>query len=150
MARLNEATQGLGMRDARVELWVFMEASGICMLYGNYCATVMMTCQRCLQPAEIELRGKLELALIRAEDETALVNTEHEFFQLDRDGKLNIVDMIEEELLLSLPLIPMHVDYADCDDTMLSILKRNSTEGVSESKRNAFAVLKGLKTNRSN
>ena len=147
MARLKEATQGLATHCASVELWFSTDASGMCMLYGNYSAKVIMTCQRCLGPADIELQGNLELALLRSEDESSLVNSEREFFQLDRDGKLSIRDLIEEELLLSLPLVPVHVDDADCDETMLIILKKNSTEGVIRSEQNPFAVLKRLKTN---
>lgn len=147
MARLKEATEGLATRDARVELWFFMDTPGRCTIRGNYHAEVIMTCQRCLQPADIDLHGNLELALIRPDDASDSLDGDHECFQLDRDGKLNTVGLIEEELLLSLPLIPVHIDKSDCDQTMLSILKKNSVHGIASTKQNPFAVLKGLKKN---
>ncbi len=147
MARLKEATQGLATHDANVELWFSTDASGLCTVSGNYSAKVIMTCQRCLRPADIELRGNLELALLSSEDESALVNAEREYLRLDEDGKLNTRGLIEEELLLSLPLIPVHGNDADCDETMLRILKKNSSEGESRARQNPFEVLKRLKTN---
>lgn len=147
MARLKEATKGLATHEARVALWFSVNASGMCTIHGSYCTKVIMTCQRCLQPADIDLLGNLELVLIRPGDTSDSLNSDHEYFQLDRDGKLSTLGLIEEELLLSLPLIPVHIDESDCDQTMLDILKKNSSPEGASTQQNPFAVLKGWKKN---
>jgi uncharacterized protein len=60
---------------------------------------------------------------------------------MTEDG-LDVVALIEDELLLSLPMIPMHDDPA-CN-RVLNALKHGEDPAV-ESRPNPFAILAGLK-----
>lgn len=145
MNRLMQATAEMGEHDAYVDLWFSLRATGICLLNGKLEAQVQMICQRCLGFVLIDINRSLELALVRSEAEAALVQDEYESYQVGENDKLLVSDLIEEELLLSLPVVPAHAHRAQCDQAMLQILRRNSGEQFSGYKKSPFAVLKDLK-----
>ena len=94
----------------------------------------------------MEISRNIELALVRSEAEAAMVEEKYEAYQVGKNDTLFIPDLLEEELLLSLPIVPMHANSEQCNQMMLQILKRNSSEQFSEHGRNPFAVLKDLKS----
>ncbi len=74
---------------------------------------VWLTCQRCLEP----FRERLELSNILpiARDEAELARWEAEDPLVDAlvaDGRLDVVSLVEDEILLSLPVSPRHPDGA--------------------------------------
>lgn len=145
MARLCAAVQGFAERkEAQVELWATIDSSGICTLHGNYSARLKMVCQRCLRLADIEIAGSLGLAVASAGTDAARIDGEDEIYRLGKDNMFSTRELIEEELLLSLPYIPVHENDADCNAAMLRILKRNRSEQPSKLKNSPFAILKNL------
>ncbi len=147
MSRLSEATAGTDEHEVFADLRFSIQASGICVLYGRVETQLRMICQRCLGLVTVEINRGLELALVRSEAEAALVQDKYEAYQVEKNDTLLIPDLIEEELLLALPFVPMHAHRAQCEQAMLQILKRNSGEQFSENDKNPFAVLKDLKLN---
>ena len=145
MDRLSEATAGTSEHPVFADLWFSIQTSGICLLYGRVETQVQMICQRCLGLLNIEINRSLELALVRSEVEAALIEDEYETYQVGENDTVLITDLIEDELLLSLPVVPMHANRVQCDQAMLQILKRNSSEQFSEQEQSPFAVLKNLK-----
>jgi uncharacterized protein len=145
MTRLQQATQGCNGCNATVNLWASIDSTGLCMLYGDYTAKLKMVCQRCLESVDIDIKERLELAMIKSEGEPALVDDACETYPLGEDGMFSIGGLVEDELLLCLPYIPMHTDEADCNASMLRILKGNRSEHDTSQESNPFAILKGLK-----
>lgn len=105
---------------------------------GDIQTTVEMICQYCLDPVELHIKSTLDL-LVRAYDETA--DPADDFDELEMTGEtVALVDVIEDEILLSLPTIAVHrvdctarLDYeiqqevkADKPFAMLAQLKRKS------------------------
>jgi uncharacterized protein len=77
---------------------------------GELHGTVVLTCQRCMQPAEIELDDTFQVILVDAERvdepggyEPVVVNA----------SRLDLAWLAEEQALLALPLVPMH-ESEDC------------------------------------
>lgn len=107
------------------------------VIKGEYVTDIVVECQRCLEPMTYQIDQSFEL-LIDAKDE------EIESFQLDSvytsEGYLDVFEVIEDELILALPIILMHKD-ASCNTYLQS-----EPEEVSVEKRdNPFAVLATLK-----
>lgn len=101
---------------------------------------LMLSCQRCLEPFEFKL--DIASSFILVADENALPSEEDEPEDPDYlvgDAHMQIIDLIEDEVLLALPLAPKHADDACAASSKLNELK----------KPNPFAVLKGLKTGKS-
>jgi uncharacterized protein len=60
--------------------------------------------------------GTARIALIAAESEADRVPQEFETV-LAPDNRIRVRDLVEEELLLSLPLVPLHADPGECTST---------------------------------
>ena len=124
---------------------------GYPLVSGHATADVMMRCERCLDGVNTELNLDIEV-LVKPEDDILPENDqiqgedEPEFHEYD--GKsLVLSDLIEEELLLALPLVPKHQDISLCNQDMVAWLAANeapSEEQATSSGRaeNPFAILK--------
>ena len=111
-------------------------------LHLEVTAKVPLTCQRCLHPVSVDLLIEQDFRFV-ADEATALAqDDESEEDLLVLEDSFDLMALIEDELLMSLPLVPMH-------PTCLSELVPTSKEEeaiLSEAKPNPFAVLATLKT----
>ena len=73
----------------------------------------ILQCQRCMQPMELALESRSEVALILAEADAAEVPDELEPV-LAREGRISAGELVEEELLLALPIVPLHEKAGEC------------------------------------
>ena len=103
----------------------------------------MLVCQRTLEPFELPVVVNTRLGLIKQERDEAGLPPECEALLVAEDGRLNPADVIEDELLLALPLIPINPDSSLPDE----VTGRGAEVDVSGDERseNAFAVLRELK-----
>lgn len=77
----------------------------------DYDATVELTCQRCLEPFRERIAARVDIVI--AESEPAATPEGFEVFELDH-GRLLPAQLIEDELIVSIPLVPKHARVEDC------------------------------------
>jgi uncharacterized protein len=77
---------------------------------GELHGTVVLTCQRCMQPAQIELDDTFQVILVDAERADEPGGYEPVVANASR---LDLAWLAEEQALLALPLVPMH-EREDC------------------------------------
>jgi len=141
LTRLNEQLLDVtGYVSAKLE---FGKSAGFDCLQGSVSASVSLDCQRCLQPVNVDLSGQFKFALVNNEDELELLPEEFEPYLLEGDEQ-SIIDLIEDELLLCLPMVSAHEEF--CSDYMLKQKVQNK-QAIEEDKEAAhpFAALKALK-----
>jgi uncharacterized protein len=102
-----------------------------------------LRCQRCLNGFDYPLRLETRLLLrdqesLDAFDDKVSVGEEEEFDSILADTHLNVLDLLEEEILLSLPIAPKH-ELGSCQAT--------DGENAHGEEKNPFAVLAELKSN---
>lgn len=73
----------------------------------RFAATLTVTCQRCLAPMSLALSGGSRVVLLEREEDAASVPQEFET-TLAPNGRLPLAGLLEEELLLALPVAPRH------------------------------------------
>ena len=100
-----------------------------------------LRCQRCLQGLDYPVQLDSRLLLRDQADLNALDmagDNEEEFDSIVADSNLNVLELLEEELLLSLPIAPKH-ELGACQ----------ATDGKNShpEEQNPFAVLAELKRN---
>jgi uncharacterized protein len=78
-----------------------------------FSGTVSLQCQRCLQPMERSLERVSRVALIASESEAGRVPPEREPV-LAPGGRISIGELLTEELLLLLPIVPLH-EERECE-----------------------------------
>jgi uncharacterized protein len=106
-------------------------------------APLTLTCQRSLEPFVLPVAVQTRLGLIRDERDEAGLPPDYEALLVAEDGRLRPADVIEDELLLALPLVPVNPDCRlPAEVTGRDPDKDSAGEGHSE---NPFAVLRELK-----
>ncbi len=76
-------------------------------------ANLELICQRCLEPLAQNVCELVSLVLLDAVLDKSKTAQEQEVVVLNK-GKFNPVVLIEDELIVSLPIIPRHVDISEC------------------------------------
>jgi uncharacterized protein len=124
---------------------------GYPLVSGEVKAQVVMRCERCLGEVDIELNPTFSVLVKPEEDVIPHKEAENDDDEPDfheYDGKsLVLSDLLEEELLLVLPLVPKHEDISLCDQDMVAWLAANDTDDEAQKTRSEraespFAILK--------
>ena len=123
----------------KVELRFERDQDGRYLVRGRIDTRLHLTCQRCLELVECDVSAQVELALVWSEEQIASLPERYDPW-LMTDDKLVLADMLEEELLLALPLAPVH---EICPEP-LPTPEADETEAQDKAD-NPFAVLAGLK-----
>lgn len=146
LTRLSEIlSSNEGFVTARLE---FGQCVGFACLKGRVSATLTVACQRCLKPMHTEVTGSFKFALVNSEDGLELLPEELEPYLVEGEEQ-SIIELIEDELLLSLPMVTAH--EKDCSDYMS--MQNSKIKAVIKAEKEAshpFAALKTLKTDKVN
>ena len=96
-----------GYAEARIS---FRLHNGDILVMALECgATLELVCQRCLEPMRHVVRERLDFAV--ADDETSLVGLPGAMDLIALEGdRLQPATLIEDELIVALPLVPKHGD----------------------------------------
>ena len=124
---------------------------GYPIVTGPVKTSVTMKCERCLDDVRIALNIDISV-LVKPEDEEVPLKEGvkeadlPDFHEYDGNS-LVLSELVEEELLLNLPLVPKHQDISLCNQDMVAWLAANeapSEEQKASEKRaeNPFAILK--------
>jgi uncharacterized protein len=84
-----------------------IDESGICVVNSDIQTRLILECQRCFKPIEIELQKSSILGVVNEKDEFDTLAKEYEPLQLE-GGVTTLQELIEDELLLSVPLSILH------------------------------------------
>jgi uncharacterized protein len=76
-------------------------------------AVLPLVCQRCLRPVEVEVHSDSRIALVADLDGADRLDSSVEPVVVE-DGRVALRDLVEEELLLAVPLVPRHEDESEC------------------------------------
>jgi uncharacterized protein len=105
-------------------------------------ASLTLICQRTLEPFLLPVTVDSRLGLIVDEKDEAGLPPGYELLLVEEDGKLDPVAVIEDELLLVLPLVPINPDSVLPDDI---VGPDPDDASVQEASENPFAILRELK-----
>ena len=76
--------------------------------------TAHLVCQRCLGAMEVGVEATADVGLVATEADVSRVPEELEPV-LAPEGRISVGELIEEELLLTLPIVPLHAEGDACD-----------------------------------
>lgn len=102
-------------------------------------AELSVECQRCLQPVGVTLDIDRHLRFVPGEEEAATLDLQLEEDVLELPRSLDLRQLVEDELLLALPLVPRH----DVCPAPLAPAADDTPAGPGDD--NPFAVLAALK-----
>jgi uncharacterized protein len=114
---------------------------GLVFISAKGSATIALTCQRCTEAFEHKLLIDFVFSPVKDEEAAENLPSYYDAIELDENGEVNLRDLVEEEFLLVIPLIPRH-ELKDCQSPSDSVWGELPVE---HEKPNPFDVLKKLK-----
>ena len=110
-------------------------------------AKVVMQCQRCLSDMEIPVKSASLMACVWSDEEAAALPATYEPLMVDDAADLS--DIVEEEILLAIPVSPIH--ETECKSVEQQAALEADAEGLEQvedsgERDSPFAVLERLKS----
>jgi uncharacterized protein len=99
--------------SVRATLLFRQRRDGWLALELDYQAAVHLKCQRCLEPFEYKLADRVDVVVADADSMPATAPEGFEPFELE-DGRLQPAQLIEDELIVAMPLVPKHARVEEC------------------------------------
>lgn len=91
----------------------FVREQGLAVVDLEVEATVPLTCQRCLRPMSWPVASRVRIALVADADAAERVAPQFEAV-IAPAGRITVGELVDEELLLDLPIVPLHADPKVC------------------------------------
>jgi uncharacterized protein len=126
--------------SCRFRLEFARDALGSATVAVSAQAGLPLQCQRSLQRFVLQVHCEQQLGLIRGEDEEASLAPETEPVLVPSDGMLKPLDLVEDELILALPVVPLAVQAEDEAGA-----EAPAPDEAGEERDNPFAALAALK-----
>jgi len=143
-----------GPGECRYRLAIAADSAHRLTVDGEVEATLPLTCQRCLQSMAWPVAAVVGITVVETERAFDRLEATREPLLL-MDGRQRLSDVVEEELLLAMPLVPMHVGSdrcaihgvieADDQDAEVPAPVGATPSGAHRQRPNPFAVLASLK-----
>ncbi len=139
MARLC-AVLAKNVGEVSVTLEFGVDTQGYKYIHGSFSTVLCLQCQRCMLPFEYPIQAEFNLSPVSTDRQAELLPAPYEPVMVS-EQPLDTISMLEDEILLQLPLVAMH-EPQQCSQTMPQ--KETNTE-LEEDSNNPFNILKELK-----
>ncbi len=126
--------------DAEFELNFDRDPVGAPFVKGTVRAVVALQCQRCMQEIACPITANVGLGIVRNRQTAGQLSGELDPLLLS-DGDVSAASIVEDELILALPIVAMH-EVADCPRADLAESEGDFASG--SGRKNPFAVLADL------
>jgi uncharacterized protein len=135
---------GLSSDSGEVDIsMVFgVDEQKISFIRGHYATHLTLQCQRCMELFDQQLAGDFLLGIVRSEEEAGTLPERYNPVIVANDNSLIIQEIIEDELIISLPIVPMH-NASECN-VRLPLSSSSKDLGEIE-KQNPFKVIEFLR-----
>lgn len=120
--------------EAEVELH-FRREERIPTISGRVAATLTLQCQSCMEPLLLPVESEVHLGVVATLEQANALPESLEPLLIGEAGSIPLLDIVEDELLLALPIIPRH---EHCNTQV-------QPEPQGEGRKNPFGVLAVLK-----
>ncbi|HWP12947.1 MAG TPA: DUF177 domain-containing protein [Ramlibacter sp.] len=115
-------------RHVHPEIWLHLKAQ----------AVLALTCQRCLGPVDVPIALDRSFRFVADEDMAAAQDEQSEEDVLALSRSFDLVELVEDELLMELPLAPRH---ESCPGPVKLALADEDFEAAEAPRENPFAML---------
>ena len=106
-------------------------------------ANVPLTCQRCMEAVHTPIDVDRHFIFVPDEATAAAMDDDSEDDVLEMSTDFNLLGLIEDEVLMALPLVPRH---DSCPAGVVQSAQTDDFNDVAEEKPNPFAALAALKS----
>lgn len=142
-----------------VELHAHHDEVGRPVIEGRVAAQLPMICQRCTEPVMLAVTGEFLLGIVKSAEEAERFPDHLDPLILDNGPKVKLAELVEDELILGLPVVARHERMEDCGAIAAHLASNSDVEdtneegadadGDGEARKNPFAILQTLKNENS-
>ena len=142
LSRLAESVSKV-LSDAQVTLSFFVDPQKLVVMKGHVNVDVELHCQRCGEPFIQTVDCEFCYSPVANLDQIDVLPEIYEPVEFNEFGEIDLLGTIEDELILSLPIVPMH-SSEHCEVSVAEQVFGELPEELAK-KPNPFAVLANLK-----
>jgi uncharacterized protein len=145
LQNLTRLSEQLSNTDGDVAVIVHCgnDEQGLVYIEGEAQCTVQVRCERCGDDMTLNINSSFAYTPVKGDDSAQEeIPQRYDVIETDEHGEVNLRQLVEDELILALPLFPMH-DEGQCDPNKLQ-MSWGEIEPEPE-KPNPFAILQELK-----
>ena len=113
--------------------------AGNCRIRVEIETSLLMNCQRCLQKMQVDIKRQSTLGIVADKSAAAELPNDYEPVILAENESMTAIDIVEDELLLAIPIAPLHAPDECGASKELEALS-------ADAKTKPFAALAALKT----
>lgn len=99
--------------QVEVDMQFGIDQQGIRFLRGHIDTQLVLQCQRCMEPFAFGITEDFLSAVVKSEKQAKDLPEMYEPVFVDDESMIVIQDVIEDELIIGLPIVPMH-NLKDC------------------------------------
>ncbi|MGL4860010.1 MAG: 23S rRNA accumulation protein YceD [Enterobacteriaceae bacterium] len=141
LTRLAESVVSVNS-DINAQLSCYLDEQGLAVVEGWAETEVSLSCQRCDKPFTWPVHVEFCVSPIRNPEQADALPEHYDSVEVDPFGKSDLLGLIEDEIILSLPIVPRHqIEHCEVSDTERVF----GTLPETEQKPNPFTVLASLK-----
>jgi uncharacterized protein len=126
---------------AEAELRFDRDEVGLPCIKGRINALLTLQCQRCMQAMTLPLTVEVSLGIVTSKDAAEKLPENYDPLLVTAEP-MKVADIVEDELILALPLVAMH-EIKDCPSG--ERFQRTEEETAEPARENPFAILAELK-----
>lgn len=128
------------LNDVDVKLSFGVDLQGLTVIEGSVGTAVKCICQRCGKPLNLDIKAEFRYTSDEDKAEMLGLSDDYDFAEVGEDGQVDLYKLLEDELILSMPLVPKHEEG-------LCTIPCGGVYGIvpEEKVNNPFAVLGKLK-----
>jgi len=142
LSRLAESVSKV-LSDAQVTLSFYIDPQKLVVMKGQVQVDVELDCQRCGEPFKQTLECHFMYSPVANWDQADDLPEIYEPIEFNEFGEIDLLGAVEDELILALPLVPMH-SSEHCEVSVAEQVFGELPEELAK-KPNPFAVLANLK-----
>ena len=143
LARLNEAVVRC-LEPVTCDIQFSQSADKQRLMKGSCNTRVVMVCQRCLGEVTYPISSEFEIGFVFNDEQASQLPSYLEPVELDEKGQLDLWSVVEDEVILALPMFPMHAEN-ECQAKVIVSEPEAETTNSSDERPNPFAALAKLK-----
>ncbi|MBV7388055.1 23S rRNA accumulation protein YceD [Pasteurellaceae bacterium TAE3-ERU1] len=141
LARLASSVHRV-LSDAQATITFDIDPQRLVVIKGAAKVEVELICQRCGKPFQVALESEFQYSPVSNQDQADKLPEYYEPLEINEFGEVDLLDVVEDELILALPLVPKH-NLEHCE---VSVAEQVFGELPADAEKpNPFAVLANLK-----
>jgi uncharacterized protein len=134
--------------QVEVDVKFGVDEQGTRFIRGHMETELKLQCQRCMEPYIYAIIGDFLSGVVKSEDEAKRLSEVYDPV-LAVDGMLALQDIIEDELIIGLPIVPMH-EPKECEVELPKVAAIGTDNGLGGDEHNPFKVIEILRAKNRN